>query len=179
MILTVIILIGIVISPVSIEKVIDHAIDRTLASTINHASTIELNPNISFSFASTINFDVELNNAIKLVQEANYQNFYQRLKSLKEKYPNPSLDRDAFKTWWQTNGKSWIEEFWLVIKEYRYQDKLEPYIEATKLLLECLNSGCYVQRETRQQIETSLASVISQLKTDQDELQRSLSKKSP
>lgn len=74
---------------------------------------------------------------------------------------------DRMKQWWKHNGKEWITEYrqvliehrnighdWQFTKRQRY--KLKQYYEATKFLVECLKSDCYLRRETRQEIEESL-----------------------
>lgn len=38
----------------------------------------------------------------------------------------------------------------------KQREKLKQYYEATKFLVECLKSDCYVRRETRKEIEESL-----------------------
>lgn len=72
-----------------------------------------------------------------------------------------------FRQWWENNSQKWIEKLKLLMVEYRnighswlfnkqQQKLLQQYYDANKLLVDCLNSDCYVSREVRQEIEESL-----------------------
>jgi predicted NACHT family NTPase len=75
--------------------------------------------------------------------------------------------REKFQSWWQANGQAWTEQLRAVIIEHRnighdwqFNDSqkklLQQYYNANKLLVDCLNSDCYVSREVRQEIEDTL-----------------------
>ncbi|MEQ9551090.1 MAG: NACHT domain-containing protein [Coleofasciculus sp. G3-WIS-01] len=93
------------------------------------------------------------------------------LQELKQQLPNPDFNLDGnewqFKQWWQTHGISWTEQLSAAIIKYRQigypwqlnsqQNKLlKHYYDANRLLVDCLNSDCYVSREVRQEIEDTL-----------------------
>ncbi|MFB2917765.1 NACHT domain-containing protein [Aerosakkonema funiforme] len=89
------------------------------------------------------------------------------LQELKNILPNPDADLWIFKQWWEVNSQAWIEQLKAVIVKHRnichdwhfskQQKKLlQDYYNANKLLVECLNSDCYVSREVRQEIEDTL-----------------------
>ncbi|MBW4423858.1 MAG: NACHT domain-containing protein [Nostoc desertorum CM1-VF14] len=54
----------------------------------------------------------------------------------------------------------------LELNDYQHQ-LLSSYYEANNLLLDCLNSDCYVSREVRQEIENTLVLPISKFKNSQ------------
>ncbi|PZO41084.1 MAG: hypothetical protein DCF19_10075 [Pseudanabaena frigida] len=68
---------------------------------------------------------------------------------------------------WSAEGEHWVIRFRQVINEYRqigydwqFNDKqkqqLQQYYNANKLLVDCLYSDCYVNREVRESIEDTL-----------------------
>jgi hypothetical protein len=74
---------------------------------------------------------------------------------------------EKYREWWRTNSKSWIDKLNDLAMEYRDLplnqkfskeeiELLEQYRYAHKLLVDCLNSGCNVSLEVRQQIEETL-----------------------
>jgi predicted NACHT family NTPase len=65
------------------------------------------------------------------------------------------------------NGKNWAEQLRTVMLKYRnighdwqFTDQqkalLQQYYIANQLLVDCLNSECYVSREVRDRIESTL-----------------------
>jgi predicted NACHT family NTPase len=102
----------------------------------------------------------------------------QALQHLKEQIPNPESNEDSFKEWWEANSQSWTEQFRkLMIKHRNVGDKwefsnaqkklLKQYYDANKLLVDCLNSDCYVSREVRQEIEDTLLLPMSEIEKRQ------------
>lgn len=86
------------------------------------------------------------------------------MQQLKTELPNPTEDSDK---WWVTNGANWIEQLRAIMIKHRnighdweFTDSqielLEKYYGANKLLVECLNSDCYVSRNVRKYIEDTL-----------------------
>lgn len=97
------------------------------------------------------------------------------LQKLKAQLPYPDKDKEKFKQWWQANGQAWYEKLRSVIINYRYmghdlqfseqqKELLQQYYNANKLLIDCLNSDCYVSREVRQHIEDTLFLPIEEIK---------------
>ena len=75
--------------------------------------------------------------------------------------------KEQLKQRWQTNGTAWEEQLRTAMVQHRnighdwqfspeQNDLLSQYYNANKLLVDCLNSDCYVSREVRQEIETGL-----------------------
>lgn len=69
--------------------------------------------------------------------------------------------------WWKVNGSAWDDTLGAGMIKYRnigynwqfskqQKELLEQYYYANKLLVDCLNSDCYVSRKVRSQIEDTL-----------------------
>ncbi|MBN8563152.1 MAG: NACHT domain-containing protein [Leptolyngbya sp. UWPOB_LEPTO1] len=90
----------------------------------------------------------------------------QKLQKLKNQLP--SIDNwESYKYWWKTNRQAWTEQLRTVMVQFRnigqdwqftqvQEELLLQYYDANKLLVDCLNSDCYVSREVRDNIETTL-----------------------
>jgi hypothetical protein len=76
-------------------------------------------------------------------------------------------DRTQAKQWLQSSVNQWEEQLRQAIIEHsnidqswqfsdRQEQQLVQYYEANKLLVECLNSECYVSRSVREEIEATL-----------------------
>lgn len=77
--------------------------------------------------------------------------------------------------WWKIYGQAWTEQLIAVMHEYqditdswRFSNKqkelLKQYYDANVLLLDFLNSDCYVSREVRQEIEETLLLPSAEIK---------------
>ncbi len=82
---------------------------------------------------------------------------------------------DLMNQWWQENGQAWTEQLRAVMIEHRnighdwqfsddQKKQLQQYYDANDLLVNCLNSDCYVSREVRQEIEETLLLPIAEIK---------------
>ncbi|MEC4984806.1 MAG: NACHT domain-containing NTPase [Oscillatoria sp. PMC 1068.18] len=96
----------------------------------------------------------------------NYQ-LGQALQTLKQQLPDPNKSESEFQQWWQQNGTAWTNQLRAITIESRnlghnwqftpeQAQTLKNYYEANQLLVECLNSDCYITREIRQEIEATL-----------------------
>jgi predicted NACHT family NTPase len=97
------------------------------------------------------------------------------LEGMKNQLPDISYkNHENFSTWWELNGPIWTEQLRVIAIEHRNighdwqfsesQGKLlHQYYDANKLLVECLNSDCYVSREVREEIESTLLLPISSI----------------
>nr|WP_275994316.1 NACHT domain-containing NTPase [Argonema antarcticum] len=102
-----------------------------------------------------------------------------KLKLLKQQLPDTDgRNSEIFKVWWQDHGQSWTAQLKAVMIEHRnighdwqfseYQKQLlKQYYDANKLLVDCLNSGCAVSREVRQEIEDTLLLPIAEIEKRQ------------
>jgi len=73
----------------------------------------------------------------------------------------------TFKHWWQIYAHAWVEQLSTVMIQHRnighdwqfsnsQRQMLQKYYDANTLLVNCLNSECYVSRSVRQEIEDTL-----------------------
>jgi len=78
-----------------------------------------------------------------------------------------SENEENIKQWWITNGTPWTQQLRGVMIQHRnighdwqfsdeQQALLEQYYDANRLLVDCLNSECYVSRGVREEIEGTL-----------------------
>ncbi|MFN6540687.1 MAG: NACHT C-terminal helical domain 2-containing protein [Nostoc sp. EkiNYC01] len=132
-----------------------------LASDLVHvlslASTRDLALALASTLPSTLAHDLDLDLELK-----------HKLQQFQDQLPNPTYDdQEASKAWWQENGQAWTEQLRAVMIEHcnighdwQFSDSqkklLEQYYDANKLLVDCLNSECYVSRDVRQHIEDTL-----------------------
>jgi predicted NACHT family NTPase len=83
-----------------------------------------------------------------------------------------------YEDWYKTKSESWAEELRTLINKHRNIDHhwqfsdqqwgmLRAYCYANKLLVDCLNSDCYVSREVRQEIEDTLLLPMSEIEKRQ------------
>ena len=97
----------------------------------------------------------------------------QALQDLKEQLPDSNKDREKFQTWWRANGETWTEKLRAVMIEHCHighdwqfsntqQDKLRQYYYTNKLLVDCLNSNCYMTRAVQDEISSTLLLPIAQ-----------------
>jgi predicted NACHT family NTPase len=90
------------------------------------------------------------------------------LQALKAQLPEDSKKKwENFNQWWKTEGKEWTEHLRSTMIQHRdighdwhFSDDqtqlLRQYYDANKVLVNCLNSDCYVSRAVRQEIEDTL-----------------------
>ncbi len=94
------------------------------------------------------------------------------LEQLKNQLPDAKENRESVKQWWNLNGESWVSQLRRAIIQHRNighewhlseasQQRLEQYIHANKLLVDCLNSQGQLTAEVRQEIEQTLLLPIS------------------
>ncbi|MEO0405722.1 MAG: NACHT domain-containing NTPase [Cyanobacteria bacterium P01_A01_bin.135] len=96
------------------------------------------------------------------------------VEGLRDQLPIPKGDRSEFRQWWQSNGKAWTEQLRAVMIDHRnighdwqftseQKALLEQYYDANQLLIECLNSDCYITRDVREEIEDTLFLPIAEI----------------
>ncbi len=91
------------------------------------------------------------------------------LRELKEQLPRLQLKDDKFRYHWNKNGRNWIKVLSQIISGYQSSSQdwkfneeqrklLRSYCDANKLIVDCLNSDCYISSEVRKEIENNLLS---------------------
>ena len=101
-----------------------------------------------------------------------------KLQEIKDQLPDVSRNNgENFKQWWQENGQAWTEQLRAVMIQHRnighdwqfsneQKQLLKQYYDANKLLIDCLNSDCYISRDVRQEIEDTLLLPMSETVRD-------------
>ena len=96
------------------------------------------------------------------------------LKQLDDLLPDVYTSSRKIELWIQENANAWTEQLRVVMIEYRnighdwqfsdeQKERLQQYYDANKLLVDCLNSDCYVSREVRLEIEETLLLPIAEI----------------
>jgi predicted NACHT family NTPase len=131
------------------------ALDRDLALALARARDLDLDLDLARDLDLALDRDLDLELKLKLQE-------------VKDQLPNVSPDnRENRERWWQENGQAWTEQLRAVMIEYRnighdwqfseeQKQLLQDYYYVNKLLIDCLNSDCYVSRDVRQEIEDTL-----------------------
>lgn len=144
---------------------LDRALDLNLALTLDRA--LSLNHALAHALARALDrsLDLSLAHAHALALDPELKRL---LQPLNEQLPETSVENwENFKQWWQTEGKEWTAQLRSTMIQHRnigqdwqFNDEqktlLNQYYDANKLLVDCLNSDCYVSREVREEIEGSL-----------------------
>jgi hypothetical protein len=129
--------------------------------TIPHNSHINLYlKNLPLEFPLPFNIDYELQ---------------KKLKKLKEQFSLLQVDLNTRYQYGDENVQVLAEQRRTVLIENRnighdwqfsdeQKELLQQYYDANKLLVDCLNSDCYVSREVRQEIEETLLLPIAEIK---------------
>jgi predicted NACHT family NTPase len=149
---------------------IDLELDQFLSQALRRSEAIiaTLNsPDLPQPYAQTLS--QSLNCAQTCALDPKFNN---TLKGLKAQLPNPEENFSVFIEWWNTQGQIWVDTFRAAMKEYRNipdlpftysENKLLEYLEANLLLVNCLNSSCYVTRSVREEIEDTLLLPIAEI----------------
>jgi predicted NACHT family NTPase len=149
-----------------LARYLDLALNRDLARYLDLALDPYLDLGLDRDFALARYLDLALTRDL-----AQYLDIKDELKHkllvLKTELPDSEENIDTFKQWWKGNGANWTQELRAIMIEHRnighdwqfiesQKELLEKYYGANKLLIECLNSDCYVSRDVRKQIEDTL-----------------------
>jgi predicted NACHT family NTPase len=142
---------------------LDLALDRTLA--LNRALGSTLEP------IRAINRVLERARARARALDSDLE---RSLQQLKEQLSDSDEEGKRFDEWWQVNSGAWTEQLRAVMIKYRnlghnwqfsdqQREALKQYYDANQLLVDCLNSNCYVTRTVRQDITQTLLLPIAEL----------------
>ncbi|MEO1209330.1 MAG: NACHT domain-containing NTPase [Cyanobacteria bacterium J06638_20] len=166
----------------------DRALARDLDLDFTLARARDRDLNLNFVRASdrdrdlTRDLDLDLDLACALVRasqaedldNARWGMLMTRLDKLREQLPQTDQTLENIRRWWHENWEVWVNQLRSVMVEYRdagydwqfsnaQKAQLEKYYEANKLLVDCLNSDCYVSRGVREEIEDTLLLPIAEI----------------
>lgn len=145
----------------SFDFLLDFSLERILSLCLD--SFLERFLDLSQSIFLCLDLSVDLSPELK-----------HSLQQLQEQLPD-TKDEGKYQQWWSANHQTWREQFKEAIIKYRnighdwqlsekQEELLQKYYDANKLLVDCLNSDCYVSREVRQHIEDTLLLSIYDIK---------------
>lgn len=154
------------------DRNLDLSLDLDLACALDLSRALSLELSRAFDLARALDLALELSRVLDLARARNLDledsELKRSLQYLSEQLPETSVENwKNFRQWWQTKGKEWIAQLRSTMIQHRnigqdwqFNDKqktlLNQYYDANKLLVDCLNSDCYVSREVREEIEGSL-----------------------
>ena len=153
--------------------VLDHLLVRYIEGTLILARHLDVASRSSVEGPIDLDSALALDRYLKLdspdtLSRALDTELQRKLKQLRKQLPDTSNPNwRIFKQWWQANGQGWFSQLKAVIIHHcdighdwqfsNAQNKLlQQYYDANMLLVNCLNSDCYVSREVRQSIEDAL-----------------------
>jgi predicted NACHT family NTPase len=165
---------------------LDLGLDLNLKLVLGRISSIDLDlalidlglaSNLTLVHAHALDRDLDRACALAcaLARRLESTELQESLQQLKDRLPDTSSENhENFALWWQVNGRDWAEKLRDVMIQHRnighdwqfsesQKKLLQQYDEANKLLVDCLNSDCYVSREVRAEIEASLLLPIKSL----------------
>ncbi|MBN3879504.1 MULTISPECIES: NACHT domain-containing NTPase [unclassified Nostoc] len=159
-----------------LSRSLDLDLDLSLSLSLNLSFSLFLSRSLSLDLDVSLSLDLDLSRSLDLSLDPELKNLLQKLR---EQLPSRQ-DRQVSQKWWLVNGKTWCEELREVMIKYRnighdwqfsneQKELLQKYYDANKLLVDCLNSDCYVSREVRQQIEDTLLLPIAEIKQRQQQ----------
>jgi predicted NACHT family NTPase len=150
-------------------KIFDFSKSPSISITISLADSI----NIEFALIYALDFPQDFTWISEKIPELK-----KAFKNLEQQLPNSSVDEKTFKQWWEDNHQTWTEQLRAVMIEHFHigydwqfsdaqKELLQQYYDSNHLLVECLNSDCYVSREVRQEIEDTLLLPMSEIQKRQ------------
>ena len=163
--------------PLELDRVHDLALDLdlTLALALERALALcrDLGHDRTVSALFSYDLDRDLDRAVEQASQSDLE-LKLKIEALKAQLPDFE-DRDqVVEQWWRGQGEDWIVQLRAVMVGHRntghdwqltvaQTEKLQQYYDTNKLLVDCLNSDCYVTKATRQQIEEMLLLPMSEI----------------
>jgi predicted NACHT family NTPase len=147
---------------------LDLSLDFFLSFSLSLSLNLDFCLYISLSLPRARNLDREffLNTSREAVDRSDPE-LKLKLDILYNQPPNSQETEELRKQWWQENGQAWTNQLRAVMIEHRnighdwqfndaQKERLRQYYDANKLLVDCLNSDCYISRSVREEIEATL-----------------------
>jgi len=161
---------------------LDTDLSRTLSCILSCNRDIDIDITLDFAFELVRDLDIDLNLDLSFALDQALiaekiagcdPKLKLKIQELKAQLPNCE-NPEAFRQWLLNHGQSWVNPLRTVMIEHRnighdwqftdeQKAKLQQYYDANKLLVDCLNSDCYVTKATRQYIEDTLLLPMSEI----------------
>jgi predicted NACHT family NTPase len=165
---------------------LDLDLDLDLAFYHARSLDIDLDRDLNLDRARALDFDLDLDLALyralarasalyRALARAKNPDLKLQLQDMFDRLPDTSQENQAnFHKWWQTNGTQWTKDLREIMIVHRnighdwqftpeQKQLLQKYYDANLLLVECLNSDCYISRPIRQEIEDTLLLPIAEI----------------
>ncbi|MBW4545436.1 MAG: NACHT domain-containing NTPase [Symplocastrum torsivum CPER-KK1] len=174
-----------------LNPILSHALDQAYAHDpifdLNLAHALVLDLAFAYTYFKALRSNVEGNNfhdffyihtikgtLSKICTLPLDPKLQQVLHQLKELIPDINSDKEILKQWYEDESQAWTEQLRAMMVEHRnigqdwqfneqHKKLLQQYYNANLLLLQCLNSDCYVSREVRSHIEDTLLLPIAEI----------------
>jgi len=152
------------------ELALDYYLNNAIANEFVYSLFAE-----KFNRALALDIDQEFRESLQLI-----------VRQLKDELPDPeaivSDGNVCLEHWWTANRRNWIDKIKILVRHYRNIDHdwqfseeqkelLQKYYDANGLLVKCLNSGCVVSDQVRQEIEETLLLPFDEIKKRQQQRQ--------
>jgi predicted NACHT family NTPase len=148
-----------------LDRDLARARDLALALDLDRALARDRALALTFSLAFALDLARDFAFALDLAEDPELK---RQLQQVFDRLPDNSLkNRENFQKWWNTNSQQWTEDLRQITITHRnighdwqftnaQKALLQQYYDANFLLVQCLNSDCYVSRSVRQEIEDTL-----------------------
>jgi predicted NACHT family NTPase len=152
---------------------LDLTLDLTFARALDLTNALAIDLVNTLTFARILDLELAVDRALTHTVES--IELHRSLQQMKNRLKDTSLEsRRSFNNWWEVKGQTWTEQLRAIAIEHRnighdwqfseaQKKSLQQYYDANKLLVDCLNSDCYVSREVREEIESTLLLPISSI----------------
>ncbi len=152
----------------SLSRSLDRSLFRDLLRDLYRSLSLSRSLSLDLFLSRSLSRFRSLSHSLsRSVTRCRDKEFKQILEKLQQKLPNPDRDLEYLQQWWKNNGAAWSENLRQAMIKYRnigHQwnfsseqiELLNQYLTANQLLVDCLHSECYVNREVREEIENTL-----------------------
>lgn len=158
---------------VAVELTAERTLIFALARALDLARVRTVDLGLAHTLALTLDFACTL--APELEHQVTPCALGESLLILLDRLPDPNKDKERFEEWWQANGGAWTEQLRAVMiskrnigHDWQFSDQqreaLRQYYNANWLLLDCLNTNCYVTRAVREELKETLLLPVAEIR---------------
>jgi predicted NACHT family NTPase len=158
-----------------LDRALDRALNLARALDLDLARVLDLARARARALTLDLDLTLDLTLTLDLARKIGSADLQKSLQKLNDRLPDfSSENQNNFERWRQVSGRGWTEELRAITIQHRnighdwqltdaQKALLKQYYDANELLVDCLDSDCYVSREVRAEIETSLFLPIKSL----------------
>ncbi|WP_335216440.1 NACHT domain-containing protein [Nostoc sp.] len=141
-------------------------IDKSLIPK-DQSNDIIIDSVISFLISGLFDVDFYHEHLCFIIEDISNLDFQYEIRAIQNELPSLNQDQEVLSKWLVTDRDVWVGKLRSVMIKNRnighdwqfsdiHKKLLKQYYDANKLLVDCLNSDCYVSREVRQEVEDTL-----------------------